>query len=113
MPMGASTVSAPPTASFLVSHTANHTQAIGRPTEGSAEGPLSHAEQQLGEAVMSFLQTWRQRDAESTPNVVHLGGDAQVRELKAALPSAVSLKAWLKQRFSHRVEVRGQSVIAL
>jgi len=75
---------------------------------------LSREERELGEAVLDFLKAWRAREPGSSPNMVHLGGDARVREYKAlALPREVSLKAWLKQRFSDRVEVQGQSIVAL
>lgn len=74
---------------------------------------LTPEEQALGEAVVEFLRVWGGGDA-APPNMVHLGGDVRVREFKAAaLPREVSLKAWLKQRFNDRVEVRGQSVVAL
>jgi len=75
---------------------------------------LTRGEEELGEAVLQFLRDWSSRGAGGAPNMVHVGGDVRVRDFKAAaLPAAVSLKAWLKQRFHHRVEVRGQSIVAL
>lgn len=75
---------------------------------------LTPEERALGEAVLTFLRDWDAGDSGNPPNMVHLGGDARVREFKtAALPREVSLKAWLKQRYKDRVEVRGQSVVAI
>lgn len=76
---------------------------------------LTKEEEALGKAVLEFLRNWVDGDtAASPPNMVHLGGDARVREFKsAAVPREVSLKAWLKQRFKDRVEVKGQGVVAI
>jgi len=76
---------------------------------------LTPAEADLRSAVVAFLEVWEacHPDGEC-PNLVHLGGDTQVRRTKAeALPPEVNLKAWIKARLAPEVDVDGQKVKAL
>merc|ERR1712060_684286 len=81
--------------------------------DGLPPGQLTAPEKDLAGAVSAFLDTWRQsHEADSHPNMVHLGADKSIRESKAlVLPREVSLKAWIKHRLSSEVNIVGQSVV--
>jgi len=79
----------------------------------SLSAELSAEEAELKGAVIAFLEVWEacHPDGEC-PNLVHLGGDTQVRKSKAsALPREVNLKTWIKARLAPEVDVNGQKVI--
>lgn len=69
-------------------------------------------EEELAGAVVAFLRAWYKSHGEgSHPNLVHVGADPRIRDLKAAaLPREVALKTWLKHRLVREVHVKGQSV---
>jgi len=82
------------------------------------EQRLTPEEVALGQAVMDFLSNRRLASGADVggapPTMAALAGDPIVRDFKgAALPREVSLKAWLRQRFNHRVEMQGQSIVVI
>lgn len=73
----------------------------------SLPSQLTRQEDELSNAVVVFLNTWRESHEDGKcPNLIHLGADPTVRSFKAkALPAEVALKTWIERRLAHRVEL--------
>lgn len=67
---------------------------------------LSPEENTLANAIVNFLERWKQKNPNKKPNLVHLGGDGEVREQKAiVLPKAVNIRTWIERRIGQEVMI--------
>lgn len=68
---------------------------------------LTPAELELADEVIAFVAKWSESHPErKSPNFVHLGADARIRQAKAAsLPRTVALRLWIERRLRGKVDV--------